>query len=87
MAKKTQSQSYSFPKTAGPRKPTSPEMAAYYRERNMAAVVFTVDAETATGHPPVPNEEVATACADNADVLIPFASVDPWKGRAAVRRG
>jgi predicted TIM-barrel fold metal-dependent hydrolase len=73
-------------KTAGPRKPTIPEIAAYYRERSMAAVVFTVDAETATGHPPVPSDEVATACAENADVLIPFASVDPWKGRAAVRQ-
>lgn len=86
LAEELMSASTAHFKTAGPRKPTIPEMAAYYRERNMAAVVFTVDAETATGHPPVPNEEVATACADNADVLIPFASVDPWKGRAAVRQ-
>ena len=28
-------------------KPTVDDVAAYYRERNMAAVVFTVDAETA----------------------------------------
>jgi predicted TIM-barrel fold metal-dependent hydrolase len=72
--------------TAGPRKPTVPEIAAYYRDRNLAAVVFTVDAETATGRPPVPNDEVAMACAENADVLIPFASLDPWKGRVAVRQ-
>jgi predicted TIM-barrel fold metal-dependent hydrolase len=72
--------------TAGPRKPTVSEIAAYYRDRNMAAVVFTVDAETATGRAPVPNDEVAVACAANADVLIPFASLDPWKGRAAVRQ-
>jgi uncharacterized protein len=52
----------------------------------MAAVVFTVDAESATGHPPVPSDEVAAACAEHADVLIPFASVDPWRGAAAVRR-
>jgi uncharacterized protein len=71
---------------AGARKPTVPEIAAYYRERRMAAVVFTVDAETATGQPPVPNEEVAEACAANADVLIPFGSLDPWKGRAAVNQ-
>ncbi|MFG1710278.1 amidohydrolase family protein [Nonomuraea sp. M3C6] len=71
---------------AGRERPTVPQLAAHYRERNMAAVVFTVDAETATGHPPVPNEEVAQACADNADVLIPFAGVDPWKGRVAVRQ-
>ena len=73
-------------KTSGARTPTVPEVAAYYRERRMAAVIFTVDAETATGQPPVPNEEVAQACAENADVLIPFASVDPWKGKAAVKQ-
>ncbi|WP_327044611.1 amidohydrolase family protein [Microbispora sp. NBC_01189] len=66
-------------------RPTIPEMAAYYRERRMAAVVFTVDAEHATGHPRISNEEVAESCAAHADVLIPFASVDPWKGRAGVR--
>jgi predicted TIM-barrel fold metal-dependent hydrolase len=71
---------------AGHRTPTVTQIAAYYRERRMAAVVFTVDAESATGHPPVPSDEVARACADNADVLIPFGSVDPWRGRAAVRQ-
>jgi predicted TIM-barrel fold metal-dependent hydrolase len=70
---------------AGPA-PTIPRMAAYYRERRIAAVVFTVDAETATGHPPIRNEEVAAACAEHADILIPFASVDPRKGQAAVRQ-
>jgi predicted TIM-barrel fold metal-dependent hydrolase len=68
------------------RQPTIPEMAAYYRERDMAAVVFTVDLEHATGHPPIPNEEVARSCAEHADVLIPFASLDPWRGKAAVRQ-
>jgi predicted TIM-barrel fold metal-dependent hydrolase len=61
-------------------------MAAFYRERKMAAVVFTVDAEHATGTPPVPNEEVAEAAAANPDVLIPFASIDPFRGRAGVRQ-
>jgi uncharacterized protein len=72
-------------KVTGSRTPTISDLAAYYRERRMGAVVFTVDAETATGHPPVSNEDVAEACARNADVLIPFASVDPWNGRAAVK--
>jgi hypothetical protein len=63
--------------------PTVDEVAAYYRERNMAAVVFTVDAETVTGRPAVPNEEVAAAAAANSDVLIPFASVDPHRPNAA----
>jgi uncharacterized protein len=70
----------------GHRQPTIEEMAGYYRERAMAAVVFTVDAEHALGHPPIPNEEIAEDCAAHADVLIPFASLDPWRGRAAVGR-
>ncbi|WP_433517879.1 amidohydrolase family protein [Nonomuraea sp. CA-143628] len=69
----------------GHARPSIPEIAAYYRERKMAAVVFTVDAEHATGHPRISNEEVAASCAEHADVLIPFGSVDPWKGRAGAR--
>lgn len=68
------------------RRPTLEEMAAYYRERKMAAVVFTVDAESATGTEPVPNEEVAEAAAAHPDVLIPFASIDPFRGKAGVRQ-
>jgi predicted TIM-barrel fold metal-dependent hydrolase len=69
---------------ADDRKPGVAAIAAYYRERKMAAVIFTVDSQSATGHPPVSSEEIAEACAANADVLIPFGSVDPWRGRAAV---
>jgi hypothetical protein len=70
------------------RTPTVEDVAAYYRERNMAAVVFTVDAETQTGRAAVPNEEIAEVAAANADVLIPFASVDPHRPDAVdeVRR-
>ena len=64
--------------------PTADDVAAYYRERNLAAVVFTVDAETVTGRPAVPNEEIAEVAAANPDVLIAFASVDPNKGSRAV---
>jgi uncharacterized protein len=69
-------------------KPTVDDVAAYYRERKMAAVVFTVDAETVTGRASAPNEEIAAAAAANDDVLIPFASVDPHRPNAAdeVRR-
>jgi predicted TIM-barrel fold metal-dependent hydrolase len=63
-----------------------PELAAYYRERNMAAVVFGVDSVSQTGEEPVPtNEEVAELAAEHADVLIPFASIDPHRGAAGVR--
>jgi hypothetical protein len=34
----------------------------------------------------VSSAEVAESCAEHADVLIPFASVDPWRGRAAARQ-
>jgi uncharacterized protein len=68
------------------RPPTLPEIASYYRERRMACVVFSVDAESHMGVPGVPNEEVAKAAAENPDVMIPFASIDPAKGRAGVRQ-
>jgi predicted TIM-barrel fold metal-dependent hydrolase len=67
------------------RQPTIAQMADYYRERRMGAVVFTVDAEHATGHPRISNQEVAESCIEHGDVLIPFASVDPWKGKQGVR--
>jgi len=50
----------------------------------MAAVIFSVDAESVTGLRPAPNEEIAEVAAANPDVLIPFASVDPNKGKRAV---
>jgi predicted TIM-barrel fold metal-dependent hydrolase len=68
------------------RRPTLPEIAAHYRARKMACVVFTVDAEAATGTPAVPNEDVAEAAAANPDVIIPFASIDPHKGRLGARQ-
>jgi predicted TIM-barrel fold metal-dependent hydrolase len=72
-------------KVADRHRPTLAEIAAYYRERRMACVVFTVDAEAATGVPAIGNEEVAEAGAAHPDVLIPFASIDPAKGRAGAR--
>jgi predicted TIM-barrel fold metal-dependent hydrolase len=65
-------------------RPTAVELAAYYRERRMMAVVFTVDSESFTGQTRVPNEEIAEVARANADVLIPFASIDPHKGRRGV---
>ena len=64
---------------------TVADVAGYYRERHMVAVVFGVDSEAGTGEVPVSNEEVADYAAANSDVLIPFASIDPWKGKAGAR--
>jgi uncharacterized protein len=68
-----------------PPQPTAQEVADYYRERNMLAVVFTVDDEAGMGRKRLGNDEVLTAARANPDVLIPFASVDPHKGKLAVR--
>lgn len=68
------------------RTPTVTSIAEHYRARNMAAVVFTVEAPAATGHPALSSEEIADAAAEHADVLIPFGSVDPHAGKAAVHR-
>jgi predicted TIM-barrel fold metal-dependent hydrolase len=65
-------------------RPTAEELVAYYRERKMMAVVFSVDAESFTGQPRIPNEEIAEVAHANSDVLIPFASIDPHKGRRGV---
>jgi uncharacterized protein len=68
------------------RTPTLEQIADLYRGLNMAAVVFTVDAATATGHAAISSEEIATQAAAHADVLIPFGSVDPLRGADAVAR-
>ncbi len=65
--------------------PTVQETAAYYRERKIGAVIFPVDMERETGFHRYSNEEVAEICAENSDILIPFASIDPWKGKMGVR--
>lgn len=65
---------------------TVPEIAAYYRERDMGCVVFGVDSAAATGEEMVPaNEEVAELAAEHSDVVIPFASIDPARGAAGAR--
>src|SRR5579863_2244677 len=66
-------------------RPTIPEVAQYYRDRKMAAVIFPVDSEAAMGTWRIANEEVAEVASEHADVLIPFASIDPAKGRMGAR--
>ncbi|SJN11749.1 PROBABLE ANTIBIOTIC-RESISTANCE PROTEIN [Leucobacter sp. 7(1)] len=70
-------------RTDGPR-PELDAVAEYYRERNMAAVVFTVDARTNLGQDPIPSAEIAAGAARHNDVLIPYGSVDPLRGAVAV---
>ena len=68
------------------RTPSLDAIAATYRELNMAAVVFTVDARTRLKHEPNSIEEIAEGAARNNDVLIPFGSVDPLTGADAIDR-
>jgi predicted TIM-barrel fold metal-dependent hydrolase len=69
-----------------PPQPTAQEVADYYRARHMLAVVFTVDDEAGMGRQRIGNDEVLAAARANPDVLIPFASVDPHKGKLGVRQ-
>jgi predicted TIM-barrel fold metal-dependent hydrolase len=48
-------------------------------------VIFPVDSERASGEKRVSNEEVAELAAENSDVMIAFASIDPAKGRMGAR--
>jgi predicted TIM-barrel fold metal-dependent hydrolase len=65
--------------------PSTPEVAQFYRERKMAAVIFTVDAESSFGGARLSNEEIAEVASEHNDVLIPFASIDPAKGKMGAR--
>jgi hypothetical protein len=68
-----------------PPQPTAQEVADHYRERGLAAVIFTVDDEAGMGRRRIGNEDVLRAARENPDVLIPFVSVDPHKGKLGVR--
>lgn len=68
------------------RTPTVDDIAAYYRERNMAAVVFTVDATTAMKHEALSSEEIADHVSKYDDTLIAFGSVDPLQGDKAIEQ-
>ena len=65
---------------------TVDDLAAYYRERNMAAVTFTIDQKEAPEDPArVTPMEIIERARDHTDILIPFGSVDPARGAEAVR--
>jgi uncharacterized protein len=67
-----------------PQHQTVPEMAAMYRSLKMAFVVFTVDGERGASRA-ITNEEIAELAHQNADVAIPFASINPHRGAEGVR--
>jgi uncharacterized protein len=67
------------------KRPTIAESVAYYREKNIGFVMFTVDSESNLGRRRIPNEEIAQAALENADIMIAFGSVDPHKGKMGAR--
>lgn len=67
------------------RTPTVADLADYYRQRQIAAVIFTVDASTAMDHPALSSEDIIERASDHSDILIPFASVDPLSDDAPAR--
>lgn len=60
------------------------EVAAIYEELDIVGVLLAWDAETATGLPPLSNDEVAGIVKMYPNRFVGFASVDPWKGKLAV---
>lgn len=60
------------------------EMADEFRADDVLAVLLAWDAETATGDPPLTNDVVAACVERHPDAFLGFASVDPWKGKAAI---
>jgi uncharacterized protein len=70
-----------FGETGAPRDQKA--LADYYRSRQMGCIVFSVD-ERLTGRPQVPNDDVMALAAENSDIMIAFASVDPTRGFEAV---
>jgi hypothetical protein len=60
------------------------EVARLYEEIDITGVLLAWDAETATGLPPLTNDEVADVVKKYPGRFLGFASVDPWKGRRAI---
>jgi predicted TIM-barrel fold metal-dependent hydrolase len=64
---------------------TLAELAAEYERLDVVALLLAWDAETATHRPRLSNEYVAQAVADFPGRFLGFGSVDPLKGREALR--
>src|SRR3981081_3110577 len=80
-----QAQMADYFKSPNKHPPTVQETAAYYRAKKIAAVIFPVDAELETGFPRYDNTEMLEIGGENSDVLSPFVSNDPHKGKLGVR--
>ena len=66
-------------------RPKIPEIIELYRQEQIAFCMFTVDCESGMGAKRVSNYEIAEFGAENSDIMIPFASIDPHKGKYGAR--
>src|SRR5437016_12447484 len=69
----------------GPPPSTTEEMADYYQKLDMFGVIFAIDNETVSGRAPVPNHYIADTVRRWPDTFTGFGTVDPWKGKIALR--
>jgi predicted TIM-barrel fold metal-dependent hydrolase len=60
------------------------EMAEEFRADDLLGVLLAWDAESGMGLPALTNDYVAGCVEKHPDTFIGFASVDPWKGKAAL---
>jgi predicted TIM-barrel fold metal-dependent hydrolase len=66
--------------------PGSPaEMYETYKALDIFGVIFSIDAESASGVPYIGNDYVAGVVRQYPDQFMGFASVDPWKGKTATQ--
>jgi uncharacterized protein len=61
------------------------EMADYYAGLDIFGVVFAIDDQSVSGREPISNDYIADIAKKYPNQFVSFGSVDPWKGRAAVR--
>lgn len=66
-------------------RPGIEETIEYYRQQKIAFCLFTVDCEAGVGAKRIRNEEIAELANANSDIVIPFASIDPHKGKLGAR--
>ena len=64
---------------------TADELAVEYAQEQVFGVLLAWDAETATRRPPLSNDLVSQIVRRHPKRFVFFASVDPWKGKAAVQ--
>ena len=69
------------------KRPTIAETIAYYRERKIGLVMFTVDSEHELGSRRIPNEEVCDAARENSDHHDRLREHRPAQGQDGRARG